>query len=52
MAGWTVATLPPDWAQIRDRWEWFHTLRTFVTLGGLAATLAGSRLPAERAPSA
>jgi uncharacterized membrane protein len=52
MAGWTAATLPPHWAQIRDRWEWFHTLRTFVTLGGLAATLAGSRLPAERAPSA
>jgi hypothetical protein len=49
MAGWTVATLPPDWAQIRDRWESFHTFRTFVTLGGLAATLGGSLLPAERA---
>jgi uncharacterized membrane protein len=49
MAGWTAATLPPDWAQIRDRWEWFHTLRTFVTLGGVAATLAGGLLPADHA---
>ena len=45
MAGWTATTLPPDWMQIRDRWEAYHTARTFVTLGGLAATLAGSLLP-------
>jgi hypothetical protein len=48
MAGWTASTLPPDWTQIRDRWEAYHTARTFVTLGGLAATLAGSLLPAGR----
>ena len=47
-AGWTVATLPADWMQVRDRWETYHTARTFVTLGGLAATLAGSLLPAGR----
>jgi hypothetical protein len=49
MAGWTVATLPPDWMQVRDRWETYHAARTFVTLGGLAATLAGALLPAGRA---
>jgi uncharacterized membrane protein len=49
MAGWSVATLPADWTQIRDRWETYHTARTFLTLAGLAATLAGSLLPAERA---
>ena len=49
MAGWTVATLPADWMQIRDRWETFHTARTFLTLAGLAVTLAGSLVPAERA---
>jgi uncharacterized membrane protein len=49
MAGWTLATLPADWTQVRDRWETFHTVRTFLSLGGLAATLAGSLLPAERA---
>lgn len=48
MAGWTASTLPADWMQIRDRWEAYHTARTFVTLGGLAATLAGSLLPAGR----
>ena len=48
MAGWTVATLPADWTQIRDRWETYHTARTFLTLGGLAVTLAGSLLPVER----
>jgi uncharacterized membrane protein len=42
MAGWTVTTLPADWNQIRDRWETFHMIRTFVSLGGLAITLAGS----------
>ncbi len=46
MAGWTASTLPPDWTQIRDRWEAYHTLRTFVTLGGIVATRAGSLLPA------
>ena len=49
MAGWTVATLPADWMQIRDRWETYHTARTFVTLGGVAATLAGSLLPVGHA---
>lgn len=48
MAGWTASTLPADWTQIRDRWEAYHTARTFVTLGGLTATLAGSLLPAGR----
>jgi hypothetical protein len=48
MAGWTATTLPPDWMQIRDRWEAYHTARTFVTLGGLATTLAGCLLPAGR----
>ena len=48
MAGWTASTLPADWMQIRDRWEAYHTARTFVTLGGLAATLAGSLLPVGR----
>jgi uncharacterized membrane protein len=49
MAGWTLATLPADWTQVRDRWETHHTVRTFLTLGGLAATLAESLLPAEPA---
>jgi hypothetical protein len=49
MAGWTATNLPADWMQIRDRWQTYHTARTFVTLGGLAVTLTGSLLPAGRA---
>ena len=45
MAGWTASTLPADWTEIRDRWEAYHTARTFVTLCGLAVTLAGCLLP-------
>ena len=49
IAGWTLSTLPGDWTQVRDRWETYHTARTFLSLGGIAATLAGSLLPAGRA---
>jgi uncharacterized membrane protein len=33
---WTAQTLPSDWEAIRDRWEFYHVLRTFISLGGLA----------------
>ncbi len=36
---WTTATLPADWEQIRSRWANFHTLRTFLSLAGLAAAV-------------
>jgi uncharacterized membrane protein len=47
MAGWTLANLPAGWMQIRDHWETFHTLRTFVCLAGVGVTLAGSLRTAE-----
>jgi hypothetical protein len=37
---WTIATLPPDWAAIRDRWEYFHGLRTLAAVAGFASALA------------
>jgi uncharacterized membrane protein len=49
MAGWTLATLPTTWTQTREQWETFHTLRTFVTLGGFAATAAGALLSSDAA---
>jgi uncharacterized membrane protein len=39
---WTLATLPSDWMQIRDRWEFWHTIRTFASLAGLACVLAST----------
>lgn len=33
---WTAAAIPPDWKAVRDRWEFFHTIRTFLSLLGMA----------------
>jgi uncharacterized membrane protein len=41
-AKWTMTTLPSDWQRLRDRWEWFHFIRSWVAVGGLALLLAGS----------
>jgi len=38
LAGWTPATLPPDWSSYRLRWELGHAGRAvlaFITLGCL-----------------
>jgi uncharacterized membrane protein len=32
---WTATTIPADWENIRDRWQQFHTARTFLTLGAV-----------------
>jgi hypothetical protein len=48
---WTAATLPADWRSIQARWELFHTLRTFVSIGALiAATISAIvvRRPLDR----
>ena len=33
---WTTATLPPDWQAIRNRWEFYHGLRTALSLVALS----------------
>jgi uncharacterized membrane protein len=33
---WTADTIPPDWQVTRDRWEFYHTDRTFLSLAGIA----------------
>ena len=30
--GWTAATIPADFAEIRNTWKSYHALRTFVSL--------------------
>ena len=37
---WTVNTLPGDWTAIRDRWQFFHTIRTFASVGALGFAIA------------
>jgi uncharacterized membrane protein len=42
IAGWTVGTLPADWERIRNRWEFYHGLRTALTLVGAACLFASA----------
>jgi hypothetical protein len=47
--GWTLQTLPSDWEGIRDHWEAFHCLRTWVSIVGFAALVGGTLAdPANR----
>jgi uncharacterized membrane protein len=46
IARWTLTSLPADWQAVRDQWEWYHSLRTFASLLGLACAV-GSLLVAR-----
>jgi len=37
---WKVAEPPPDWAELRDRWERLHTIRTTFIVSGFALLVA------------
>ena len=37
---WNVAEPPPEWAELRDRWERLHTIRTMFIVSGLALLVA------------
>ena len=43
--GWTVDTLPADWMAIRDRWEFYHGLRTVISIVALGCLFAGALWP-------
>lgn len=40
--GWTVASLPANWQQLRDRWELFHTIRSWISVLSLALLLGSA----------
>jgi uncharacterized membrane protein len=42
IANWTEASLPADWQEIRARWSAFHTVRTFLSLGAVAAAVGAA----------
>jgi uncharacterized membrane protein len=42
IAGWTVGTLPDEWDRIRNRWEFYHGLRTALTLVGAGCLFASA----------
>ena len=33
---WKVDSPPPEWKELRDRWERFHTIRTFLIVTGFS----------------
>lgn len=39
---WTANTLPVDWTATRDRWQFFHTIRTFASVMALACAVASA----------
>src|SRR4029453_4426740 len=39
---WTRHTLPPDWTVRRDRWQFYHTVRTFASVGSLGCAVASA----------
>ena len=39
---WTTAALPADWRAIRDRWEFYHGLRTLLSVAGLTSLFAST----------
>lgn len=42
---------PPNWRQIRKRWDQFHTLRNLLNIAGLSCLILGSLAP-EHDPKA
>src|SRR5262245_57416544 len=45
---WTTAALAPDWQAIRDRWEFYHGLRTLVSVVALVCLFASTLATAWR----
>jgi hypothetical protein len=48
---WTVPTLPAGWESIRDRWQFYHTVRTFVSIAAVSLVLASSLTDLRRGSS-
>jgi uncharacterized membrane protein len=39
---WTANTLPSDWTTTRDRWEFYHTVRTFASIAAVGFAIASA----------
>ena len=39
---WTANALPPGWTATRDRWELYHTIRTFLSIVALGFAVASA----------
>ena len=43
---WSVENPPADWAKVRDRWNFFHSLRTVLAVVAFSCLLLAAVLPA------
>ena|SRR6185503_17600756 len=39
---WTIETLPSNWMALRERWEFYHVIRTFISIGAFSFLLGGA----------
>lgn len=39
---WTLTTMPSNWQELRAHWEWWHVVRSWVSVAGLGLLLAGA----------
>jgi hypothetical protein len=39
---WTPESIPPNWADLRDRWHFLHTIRLLLSVIAFSAVIAGS----------
>jgi uncharacterized membrane protein len=45
---WTIDTLPPDWRDTRNRWEFYHGIRTLLSVAALASLVGGVLVSRDR----
>jgi uncharacterized membrane protein len=37
---WTVSSMPDNWEMLRAKWQYYHTMRTFTSIGSFVSFLA------------
>ena len=47
---WSVDNSPADWAQVRDRWNLFHAIRTVLAVVALFCLLLAAMMPQPQYP--
>ena len=49
--GWTESTIPEYWIDLRATWNWFHTLRTWLSVAAFACFSIFVLLRKDNSPS-
>jgi len=38
---WTESTVPANWESLRQKWDYYHTVRTFTSIGSVVFFISG-----------